>query len=138
MTEHDVVSALALGIGLWFVYLVLFDGRKFNARRANTTVRSASGSNLGTIVAVVALASLVIEAGTLPVVNSLPFAAPAIGMGALMLLILTVRSPGWSNLIATGLGVALLASTVGLSGSIILAILTSLLLWLLGAMRGWG
>lgn len=137
MNDPSLVGTLAVCIGLYFVYALAFGGRSFSSTRAKTRVRSVEGPNLGTMLAVVALGALVLDATSDSRIASLPFAGPVIAVGALILILVIVRSPGLGNVVLAGLGIAVLAVTVGSTGVITLVILVALLLWLLGAIRGW-
>lgn len=134
-----MVEPLALLIVLGTVFAIIIGGRghRFRPGLARTSARKSSGPNAASILAVVGIASLILEAGNLPVLNGIPGVAPLLVALAVVLIIGVVVGRSVTEVMLGLLGVALLVMTSGLEGTITLIILTGLMVWLLGAVRGW-
>lgn len=131
-------GAIATLLGLGVVFAVMLGGpRAFNSRRARTRVRSAGGPNLASIIAVIGVAALLIEAGGVPFLASSPSAGPLLALLAVVLVVGTVVAGRITPVITALLGVGLLVLTLGPSEAITLVIISLMLLWLLGLVRGW-
>jgi len=91
---------------------------------------------LSSILAVVGIAGLILEAGNSAVLSSIPGVAPVLVAISVVLIIGVVVGRGITELIVGMLGVGMLALSVGVSGAIGLAVLVALMLWLLGVVRG--
>lgn len=133
-----MVVALAVLVVLGTIFASVLSGRghAFRPTLAETRVRRTSGGNLGSVLAVVGIASLVLEAATSWPLSRIPGVAPLI-VGVVVTLILgVVVARSATELLTAGLGVGLLILTIGLGGAVQLAIVVALLLWLLGLIRG--
>lgn len=128
-------GTIAVLLALGTVFAVILGGpRRFSGRRAATSVRSATGPNLSSVLAVVGIAALTIEAGRLPFLPS--EAAPAIAALLVVLVVGTVVAGRITPVLMAMIGVALLLMTLGPDEAISLIVITMLLLWLLAAVRG--
>lgn len=134
-----MVEPLALLLVLGTVFAVMIGGRghRFRPGLARTSARKASGPNAASMLAVVGIAGVILEAGNLPVLNSIPGVAPLLVALAVVLIIGVVVGRSVTEVILGLLGIALLVMTSGVEGTISLVILTGLMIWLLGAVRGW-
>lgn len=134
-----MIGAIALLLLLGAVFSLLIRGRvhPWNMRLANMNIRSARGPNLTTILAVAGLATLLLKAAQLPFVASRPTLALWLVAGTVALVIGYIIVGDITKLVVGGLGVVLLIFTEGVAGVIQIAILALLILWLLGALRGW-
>lgn len=75
-------AAFAVLIVLGTVFAIMFGGRRghgFRPGLARTRVRKVSGPNFPTMLAVVAIPALLVEAGSLPVLSTVPGAAASDG-----------------------------------------------------------
>jgi hypothetical protein len=132
----DATRAIAVLIALGSVFAVMLrGGGSFNGRRASTRVRSATGPNLASMLAVLGIAALVIEAGRLPFLPA--EAAPLLAALVVVLVVGTVVAGRVTPVLTALIGVGLLFVTLGPGEAISLAVMAVLLLWLLGALRGW-
>jgi hypothetical protein len=134
-----VVELLAVLIVLATVLALLVGGRShgFRPGLAKTRVHTVSGPNFGSVLAVVGIAVLIMEAGSLPVVSDVPGMAPLLVALAVVLIIGVVVGRGITEVVIGFLGVVVLGMTVGVSGTLTLVVISGLMLWLLGAVRGW-
>ncbi len=134
-----MVEVLSLLIVLGTVFAIILAGRGhgFRPGLAKTSVRRASGPNAASMLAVVGIAALILEAGNQQVLNGIPSVAPLLATLAVVLIIGVVVGRGVTEVIIGFLAVVVVATTVGVSGTITLIIVTCLMLWLLGAVRGW-
>lgn len=134
-----MVSALAVLIMLGTVFAIMLGGRghRFSPGLARTRVRKVSGPNFGTMLAVLAVAALLVEAGSLPVLSAVPGAAPLLAALAVVLIIGVVVGRGITEIIIGFLAVVVLGMTVGVSGTLTLIVLSALMFWLLAVVRGW-
>lgn len=131
----DAAGGLAVLVALGTVLAVMLGGpRTFSGRRAATRVRSATGPNLSSVLAVVGIAALTLEAGRLPFLPSQ--AAPALAALLVVLVVGTVVAERITPMLSALIGVALLLMTLGPDEAISLIVVTLLLLWLLAAVRG--
>lgn len=134
-----MVSVLAVLIMLATVFAVMLGGHGHGYRPglAKTRMRKASGPNSGSVLAVIGIAGLVLELGNLSFVSGVPGVAPLLVALAVVLIIGVVVGRSVTEIILSILGIGLLVLSVGVSGALTLAILAGLMLWLLGAVRGW-
>jgi len=135
-----MISAFAVLIVLGTVFAIMFGGRRgheFRPGLARTRVRTVSGPNFGTMLTVVAIAALLVEAGSLPVLSAVPGAAPLLAALAVVLIIGAVVGRGITEVIIGFLAVVVLSMTIGVSGTLTLIVLSALMLWLLAVVRGW-
>jgi hypothetical protein len=134
-----MVSALAVLIVLGTVFAIMLGGRahRFRPGLARTRVRKVSGPNFATMLAVLAIAALLVEAGSLPVLSTVPSVAPLLAALAVVLIIGVVVGRGITEVIIGLLAVLVLGMTVGVSGTPTLIVLTAVMLWLLTVVRGW-
>lgn len=134
-----MVEPLAVLIVLGTVLAIMFGGRGhgFRPGLARTNVRKASGPNFASMLAVVGIAALLVEAGSLPVLNAVPGVAPLLVALAVVLIIGVVVGRGITEVIIGFLAVVVLGMTVGVSGTLTLIVVSALMLWLLGLVRGW-
>lgn len=133
-----MVSGLAVLIVLATIFGLMLGRRGHTLRPGlmSTRVRRASGPNLGSMVAVVGVAGLLLEAGNSSVAAVVPGLAPVLVAIAVVLIIGIVVAKSLTELIAGALGIGMLAMTVGVAGAIQLVVLIGLMLWLLGLARG--
>ena len=134
-----MTGILALLLGLSTVCALLFRRplRPFDGRRANFRVRRATGPNLGSILLVLSIAGLMLHFAGLAVVQHLPGGLDGVVLAAVALVLGIVVSGGVTRLLVAGFGAVLLVLTVGWSGLGQLLIVAAMLLWLLGATRGY-
>lgn len=132
----DVVGGVAVLIALGAVFSVMLGGsRTYSNRRAATSVRSVTGGNFSSMLAVVGIAALVLETGQLPFLPT--EAAPWLATLAVVLVVGTVVAGRVTPVLTALIGIALLLMTLGLGETLILVVVTLMLLWLLGVLRGW-
>jgi len=131
------VLALVIVLGTVFAIMIGGRGHRFRPGLARTRAKKASGPNAASMLAVVGIASLILEAGNLPVFSGVPGVAPLLVALAVVLIIGVVVGRSVTEVMLGLLGVALLVMTSGVESTITLIILTALMVWLLGAVRGW-
>ncbi len=134
-----MVGLLAVLIVLGTVFAVMLGGHghRFRSRLAKTSMRKASGPNAASVLAVVGIAGLILEVGSLQVLSDVPGVAPLLAALAVVLIIGVVVGRSITEIILGVLGIGVLVLSVGVNGTITLVILAGLMLWLLGAVRGW-
>lgn len=133
-----MVSVLAILVVLGLVLALMIGGRGHGLRPAlaNTTVRKATGPNFASMLAVVGIASLILEAASLPVLGEVPGVAPLLVAIAVVLILGVVAARSVTEVILGLLGVGVLILTAGVSGALMLTALVLLMWWLLALVRG--
>ena len=126
-------------IVLGFVFVLLLRGRAHSWRPqlARTSVRRASGPNLGSMLGVVGVATLLLTSTQVPVIAAHPELVPVIVGVAVVLIVGSILAVDLTKLVVAGLGFVIVAATQGMSAAVALTIMIALLLWLFGALRGW-
>jgi hypothetical protein len=134
-----MMGALALILMFGAVFSLLLRGRvhPWNSRLGNMRVRSLTGPNFATLLAILALAELLLRAVELPLLGRVPGLVPLLVAIVFLLIIGYVVVGSLAKVIAGAAGIALLIATEGIAGTLELVIVVGLLLWVLGAVRGW-
>jgi hypothetical protein len=130
------VGPIAVLICLGFVFAIMFGGGSFNGRRAATRVRRASGPNLGSMIAVIGIAGLLLDTASLPAVSRFGGSAEILVLVAVVLIIGTAITGKLTSVVVGMLGLVVAGLTLGVTGTVSLLILIALMLWILGAVRG--
>jgi hypothetical protein len=134
-----VTGPVAILLMLGAVYALALRGRshRWNPRLGNMRVRTASGPNFATLLGAVGVATLLLNAAKIPALQRHPGYAPILVGVAVALLFGYLIVQDFTKLVVGGIGVVLLIATEGVGNAVSLAILAALLVWLLGAFRGW-
>lgn len=133
-----MLEVLAVLIVLATVFSLLVSGRghAFRPGLAQTRMQRVSGTNVASVLAIVGVASLVLEFAASSPLSRIPGIAPLIVSAVVILIVGIVVARSATELVLAVLGIGLLITTVGFSGALQLAILVALMIWILGIVRG--
>lgn len=134
-----MIGSVAVLMMLGAVYALALRGRshRWNPRLGSMRVRRASGPNAATLLGAAGVATLLLNAAKIPALQQHPGYATVLVGVAVTLLFGYLIVQDFTKLVVGGIGVALLIATEGVGNAMSLVILAALLVWLLGAFRGW-
>ena len=128
-----MVGVIAIAIALGGVFSFMLGRGHWSPRRARTEVRSATGSNFASVLAIVGIVEISLKLGeTVP----LGRAGLVLAVIAIALLVGIVAFGEAGRVVVAILGIALTVIALGPGQAIQVVIVVSLLLWLFGVLRG--